>query len=598
MKRFPQLLLLLLAVALCATAGNDRERRNHAAAIAKSDVLYYCSQENQDNDELLSAYLQTRVAASLNPDNIDAVEEVAVIHLQCCDPESQTFKDALRAAYDAFMANPDDEYGSMLVNYADDPDTLLNIAYTLCVRNDLDDEWCRYAGLLKYIGNSYNRPELVDSGQHIYQAIEERSGIIAEMIYTEFTAFRYAPNADTAQMINRTRKFVAQSGDTPENLFLAAQIMDALNCADTALVYAKRGVEDFPDFTPLREYYAELNLSVGDSVAFMDQVRDFILDPAIELKNKTDLIRGIIYTFKDNPAQHDTIVATLGELENLHPDNEYAALFHATYLLGLDRPEAAIAPFRRALSINKDNIDTYTFLADAYLRADSIDRAIETMNECYALNQSDVSSLVTMSFEFMNRGDFNNGLNILNAVNEDSVPSDLLSIVYNVRGGCYNELGNIAQADSCYRRSLELQPNNALSANNLAYLIVCDSTGNLNEAEELVCRALISDPTNYVYLDTYAWIQFKQNRFADARRTIDLALETMQKDDNDSTETDADEPNESDAVIYDHAGDIYFVNGLFDEAVALWQKALALKPDDPVIARKLDYKTILNAIDE
>ncbi|MGM9860179.1 MAG: tetratricopeptide repeat protein [Muribaculaceae bacterium] len=598
MKRFPQLLLLLLAVALCATAGNDSERRNQAAAAAKSDVLYYCSQENQDNDESLSAYLQARVAASLNPDNIDAVKDIAMTHLLCCDPKSQTYRDACRAAYDAFMANPDYEYGRELVQLLVDNDSSLNLAHMLCILNDCDDEWCRYAGLLKYIGQSDNRPELVDSGQHIYQAIEERSGITLEMIYNEFMAFKYATNADTAQMINRVRKFVAQSGNNPENLFLAAQMMDIMNCSDTALVYAKRGVENFPDFTPFREYCAKLNLSVGDSVAFMEQARDLILDPTIELKNKTNLIRDIIYTFKDIPAQQDTIVSILGELEDIYPDNEYATLLHATYLLGIDRPEAAIAPLHRALSINKDNIDTYTFLANAYLKTDSIDRVIETMNECYALDPGDVSSLVAISFEFMSRGDFNNGLNVLNAVNEDSVPTEHLSIVYNARGGCYNELGNTAQADSCYRRSLELQPDNALSANNLAYLIVCDSTGNLNEAEELVCRALISDPTNYIYLDTYAWVQFKQRRFADARRTIDLALEEMQNNDNNSTEEDALDPDESDATIYDHAGDIYFMNGLYDDAVALWQKALALKPDDPVIARKVKYKTIINDVAE
>lgn len=47
------------------------------------------------------------------------------------------------------------------------------------------------------------------------------------------------------------------------------------------------------------------------------------------------------------------------------------------------------------------------------------------------------------------------------------------------------------------------------------------------------------------------------------------------------------------ADIYDHAGDIYFMNGEKDKAVEFWRKAHELDPENKIIARKLELKTIL-----
>ena len=41
------------------------------------------------------------------------------------------------------------------------------------------------------------------------------------------------------------------------------------------------------------------------------------------------------------------------------------------------------------------------------------------------------------------------------------------------------------------------------------------------------------------------------------------------------------------AEIYHHAGDIYFLNGLPDEAVQFWKKALALEPDNKLLQKKV-----------
>ena len=48
---------------------------------------------------------------------------------------------------------------------------------------------------------------------------------------------------------------------------------------------------------------------------------------------------------------------------------------------------------------------------------------------------------------------------------------------------------------------------------------------------------------------------------------------------------------EPSAELYDHAGDISFMNQYYSQAVAHWKKALELEPDNELIAKKVKYKT-------
>ena len=66
-----------------------------------------------------------------------------------------------------------------------------------------------------------------------------------------------------------------------------------------------------------------------------------------------------------------------------------------------------------------------------------------------------------------------------------------------------------------------------------------------------------------------------QKRYAEARVYIDQALQ------NDS---------DSNAVIIEHAGDIYAMNQNIDQAMKLWQQALEQSPQNKVLIRKIKLK--------
>ena len=109
------------------------------------------------------------------------------------------------------------------------------------------------------------------------------------------------------------------------------------------------------------------------------------------------------------------------------------------------------------------------------------------------------------------------------------------------------------------RKALELDPEDPVCANFLGY-VLADHNRNLAEAELLVRKALERDPENYAYLDSMAWVYYRQGRFPEALAAIDRTLRFAEED--------------PDPIIIDHAGDIYAANGLWLLAEKCWREAL------------------------
>ena len=136
------------------------------------------------------------------------------------------------------------------------------------------------------------------------------------------------------------------------------------------------------------------------------------------------------------------------------------------------------------------------------------------------------------------------------------------------------EKGRKAEAFAAYDSCLQWKDDNLGCLNNYAYYL-CLSGDNLDKAAVMSLKTVVAEPKNSTYLDTYAWILFMQERYAEAKIYIDQAV---------MNDTD------SSAVIIEHAGDIYFKAGDTDGALRLWRRAAAKDPDNALLKRKIRLK--------
>ena len=108
-----------------------------------------------------------------------------------------------------------------------------------------------------------------------------------------------------------------------------------------------------------------------------------------------------------------------------------------------------------------------------------------------------------------------------------------------------------------YEKALALLPNDAGLLNNYAYFL-SEEGRELERALEMAERAITISRNNSTYLDTYAWILYKLERYSEAKRYMRQAV-TL-------------DPTQSE-VLMCHYGDILFALGENFMAQIYWEKA-------------------------
>ncbi|MDT5123063.1 MAG: hypothetical protein QOC96_2545 [Acidobacteriota bacterium] len=119
--------------------------------------------------------------------------------------------------------------------------------------------------------------------------------------------------------------------------------------------------------------------------------------------------------------------------------------------------------------------------------------------------------------------------------------------------------GDPKGSEESLRRILARDPNNATALNNLGYFLV-ERNERLDEALEMIQRAVRANPNNSSFLDSLGWAYFKLGKLDEAEHSL----------------TEAARRNNTSATIQEHLGDLYQQRGKLEMARAAWQKALSL----------------------
>ena len=143
------------------------------------------------------------------------------------------------------------------------------------------------------------------------------------------------------------------------------------------------------------------------------------------------------------------------------------------------------------------------------------------------------------------------------------------------RAIAYERSGNWPAAEADFRAALALRPDQPFVLNYLGYSLV-ERRENLEEALEMIERAVAAEPESGAIVDSLAWALYRLGRFEEA-------VEPMER----AAALDPVHP-----VIQDHLGDVYWAVGRFREARFQWRRALSFGPDDDLdmdrVRRKLE----------
>ncbi len=148
------------------------------------------------------------------------------------------------------------------------------------------------------------------------------------------------------------------------------------------------------------------------------------------------------------------------------------------------------------------------------------------------------------------------------------LPKPPARLLFN-RAAAFEGLKKYAAAVALLRKLLASKPDDAEALNFLGY-VYAEMGAHLDEAEQLIRRALKKKPGNGYYLDSLAWVFYKRGDYARALKIQRRAVKKI--------------PN--DPVMQEHLGDILWHHGEKKAAREAWRKAIRLGHEDPDALRR------------
>jgi tetratricopeptide (TPR) repeat protein len=130
------------------------------------------------------------------------------------------------------------------------------------------------------------------------------------------------------------------------------------------------------------------------------------------------------------------------------------------------------------------------------------------------------------------------------------------------RGVALERSGQWPRAEADLKRALELQPQQPVVLNYLGYSWI-DQGVHLDEALNMVQRAVSLRPDDGYIIDSLGWAYYRIGDFAKATENLERAIELVPED----------------PTINDHLGDAYWQTGRKTEARFQWRRALQFKPE-------------------
>jgi tetratricopeptide (TPR) repeat protein len=528
--------------------------------VHKADALAHFVQgidyeENGEMDKALEAY---REVLNVDPGEVELAVRVAALLVR-----EDEYPDAIDILKDAVKARPN----------APEPYLSLSFIYAKYLRKI--DQAIAFANKAIVLD-----PQSIDGYQRVFE-IEIASG-------NEQRALATLDRAGKVQ--STTPSFWIKLGRLYSSVFLKPDAhLSPEQTARLNEIYKTAAMNGQDDPAVLKE--------AGDYFASTEQIKDALplYLRVLELRPDDANVREKLATGFVLTNQRSRAVETLDAIIKEHPEKyqpyELLAQLHddeARSLARLNQVDAANAEFKKAaanyeqsLLINPNHPTTYLRLAELFLAPlKQGDRAVALLKEArrrypdapefayylaIALRESNNPKEAVITFE--------------EALNEaQNTNAELLTArFYLDYGAAAEQAGFYDKAAELFRKAIAMDPANAAEPYNYLGYMWADQNTHLEEAEDAIKRALQLDPGNGAYLDSMAWVQYRQGKFEQALENLKRAVQNLPRED---------------AVVFEHLGDTYLKLNRMPQALEAWQKSRALDPSNKELTAKIDkHKT-------
>lgn len=329
---------------------------------------------------------------------------------------------------------------------------------------------------------------------------------------------------DAGRGVDLLTRFVERHPDARDARLALAQMLIGEKRLDAARQHYQRLLKDFPDEPNVLYPAAILALQDGDRETGKRQLERLLETPYPD-RSGVHYLLGQIAQEAGQPEQ------ALGHFRQVTAGERYVAARarSAVILLGLNRNDEALALLhdtRGATPAERSQLA----LAEAQMQRDGgrEDAAYAALEKALASSPDDPDLLYDAALTA-------------------------------------ERLGRHQPMENHLRRLLRNQPDHPHALNALGYSFA-ERGIRLDEAEQLLTRAIALAPDDAFIMDSVGWLQYRQGKLAQALQTLQAAYRLK-----------------ADPEIAAHLGEVLWQAGRRDEARRLWQEAASRHPDNKVL---------------
>lgn len=415
-----------------------------------------------------------------------------------------------------------------------------------------------------------------DKAVEVYNRAEQLLGV------SEISSLQkqkiYFEQGKIEEAIREGEKLVESNPDEERYVMELGEAMARNKLSGRAITILEEYLKTHPEAGNTKLLLASIYRENGQEQKSRDLLNELFDNPEIEIGSKLLVLGTYNVVIKNNatkgpsdPSLEAFVVGLIDKLKKNYPNEPNVFAVSGEIFTTLKKPTQAQSDYLKSVQMGTPSFEAWQNLLVLESTMNQFDSLISHTEAGLELFPNQALLYYFNGYAHMRKRQFREAASSLEQAKRLSASNqELVAEVNGMLGDIYNGLRDFPKSDMAYDQALAFNPNNDLVLNNYSYYLALRKE-NLERAEKMSAQLVKSHPANASYLDTYAWVLFMREKYKEARKVMETAIDT----------------GDAGATHFEHYGDILFKLGDTDAAVRQWQKAKTLDGDNDALSRKI-----------
>ncbi len=311
--------------------------------------------------------------------------------------------------------------------------------------------------------------------------------------------------------------------------------------------------------TALVDYYERK----GDTQHMFDYEKRLFRDRRVTIDDKLRRLEQYTSDLSFYSNNYFNIGAVILGLAIDYPNNRKVTDAYASHLLAAGEYETALELLRRHLNDEGTTDAEFISLLQLENYLERTDLIAMDLSEGLARFPKSLALHTFAAYLANEHDEYRLAVELIEEAIGLCKSNEELSETWGYLGDIHHSAANDRAAFKAYRRALSYNGDNAMVLNNYAYFLsLLDRE--LDKALEMTMKAVMLEPNNATYIDTYAWVLHRLGRNDEAKEVMRQALSLS---------------GQKDSSLLAHYGDILWALGEEFMADTYWKKAVDMGYD-------------------